>query len=72
MIGRMELEKLPRCWGAWEGFERGCRKLFRGLSDRQIEEMLNDNIYRKLRLEWAEGVCDDLVNEEWQDGGVIL
>ena len=26
----------------WEGFGRGCGDFFRGLSDRQIEEMLND------------------------------
>ena len=60
----------------WEGFGRGCGDFFRGLSDRQIEEMLNDSIWRKLRLEWAEGcnrssklhywagVCGDLVYKE--------
>ena len=45
--------------------------------------MLNDSIWRKLRLEWAEGcnrssklhywagVCGDLVYKEWQDGGAV-
>ena len=62
---------------------RGYDDFFRGLSDRQIEEMLNDSIWRKLRLEWAEGcnrssklhywagVCGDLVYKEWQDGGAV-
>ena len=42
--------------------------------------MLNDSIWRNLRLGWAEGcnrssklqhwagVCGDLVNKEWKDG----
>ena len=49
-------------------------------NNRQIEEMLNDSIWRKLRLEWAEGckrssklhywagVCGDLVYKEWHAG----
>ena len=67
----------------WEKLGRGCREFFRGLSDRQIEEMVNDSIWRKLRLEWVEGcnrssklqywagVCGDLGYKEWQDGGVV-
>ena len=67
----------------WEKLGRGCREFFRGLSDRQIEEMVNDSMWRKLRLEWVEGcnrssklqywagVCGDLGYKEWQDGGVV-
>ena len=48
--------------------------------------MLNDSIWRKLRLEWVEGcnrssklqllywagMCGDLGNKERQDGGLLL
>ena len=67
----------------WEGFGRGCEHFFWGLSVRQIEEMLNDGMWRKLKLEWAKvcnrssklqfwaGVCGDFVTKEWQDGGAV-
>ena len=76
MIGRMELEQLPRSLGGRDLEEN----VGSSLGGCQIEKTLNDSIWRKLRFEWVEGcnrssklhywagMCGDLVNKEWQDG----
>ena len=52
MTGKMELEKLPRFRAARES-EMDVGRFLMGLSDRQIEEMLNDSLWRGLTSEWV-------------------